>query len=355
MTKNTDMTTTGGDISPETLDLLISTGDIGKLNPTQRIAYYRARCERAGLDPTAQPFEYLTLQGKTILYAKKGATDQLASVHKIRTSILSQSTEGGVRVVTVRAEAADGRATEEVGVANVEGLKGDNLGNAMMKAVTKAKRRAILSLCGLGMMDETEVETVKADPVTGEVKRALPATPPAKPQAARTVDTTASAPPKPASRPAPSQEPRKEAPQDDGINPLAPPEQGPDGWVFQGVPISDKIAKGFESYWGKYAAVKDDSKMKDLVGYTWAQLAEGSPGGKRERALRYVVARARDEWIGQGRMPIEWSQKAAWTLNVMFARHTQADPEDPIFGGRDSDPPLDSATLFNGKDDETPF
>jgi len=353
MTK--ELTTTGGDLSPETLDVLISTGDIGRLNPSQRIAYYRARCERAGLDPTAQPFEYLTLQGKTILYAKKGATDQLASKHGIRTTILSQATESGVRVVTVRAEAGDGRVTEEVGVANVEGLKGDNLGNAMMKAVTKAKRRAILSLCGLGMMDETEVESLpRADPQTGEVKR-QPPPPPTKPQAARTVDTTAVVPPKPPSRPAPSQEPRKEAPQDDGIDPQAVPEQGQDGWVYQGLPISDKIAKGFDSYWGKYPAVKDDSKMKDLVGYTWQQLTEGSPGGKRERALRFVVARARDEWIGQGKMPIEWSMKAAWTLNVMYQRHASDDMAAANGLGRRDEEPMPSGTLFNGEPDETPF
>jgi hypothetical protein len=30
----------------------------------------------------------------------------------------------------------------------------------MMKAVTKAKRRVTLSICGLGMLDETEVDSV---------------------------------------------------------------------------------------------------------------------------------------------------------------------------------------------------
>ena len=35
-----------------------------------------------------------------------------------------------------------------------------NFGNALMKAVTKAKRRVTLSICGLGMLDETEVETI---------------------------------------------------------------------------------------------------------------------------------------------------------------------------------------------------
>jgi hypothetical protein len=42
----------------------------------------------------------------------------------------------------------------------VKGLSGEALANALMKAETKAKRRATLSICGLGMLDETEVEDV---------------------------------------------------------------------------------------------------------------------------------------------------------------------------------------------------
>jgi hypothetical protein len=40
------------------------------------------------------------------------------------------------------------------------GLKGDALANALMKAETKSKRRVTLSICGLGMLDETEVDTI---------------------------------------------------------------------------------------------------------------------------------------------------------------------------------------------------
>jgi hypothetical protein len=38
-------------------------------------------------------------------------------------------------------------------------MRGD-FGNVVMKAVTKSKRRVTLSLCGLGMLDESEVETI---------------------------------------------------------------------------------------------------------------------------------------------------------------------------------------------------
>jgi hypothetical protein len=42
----------------------------------------------------------------------------------------------------------------------IKGLQGDALANALMKAETKSKRRVTLSICGLGMLDETEMETI---------------------------------------------------------------------------------------------------------------------------------------------------------------------------------------------------
>jgi hypothetical protein len=148
------------ELSGETMLLVMAGGDCSRLSAEQKMAYYNMRCEAAGLDPRAQPFEFVKLQGKEVLYAKAAATSQLASNNHVVCSILSQVTDSGIRVVTVRATAKDGRQTEEIGAVPVENLKAEQLCNAMMKAITKAKRRAILSLCGLGMMDETELDTV---------------------------------------------------------------------------------------------------------------------------------------------------------------------------------------------------
>lgn len=148
------------DLEGSTLVALITSGDMSGLDNGKKVAYYKARCEAAGLDPRTAPFQFIRLQGKEILYATKGATDQLCKVHRISVDVLEQKTEGDLRVVLVRAKTGDGRHTDELGVVPVAGLKGGELANALMKALTKAKRRAILSLCGLGMMDETELETV---------------------------------------------------------------------------------------------------------------------------------------------------------------------------------------------------
>lgn len=139
---------------------VVTSGDTSRLSKEQKAQYYKARCDAAGLDARTAPFQFITLQGREVLYALKGATDQLASKHGIRLEICSQSTDAGIRTVVVRAIARDGRQTDEIGCVSVGGLGGDALCNAYMKAVTKAKRRAVLSLCGLGMLDETEIETI---------------------------------------------------------------------------------------------------------------------------------------------------------------------------------------------------
>lgn len=178
---------------PATLDdqallRLVTDGDCARLSPAQQLAYYRARCQAAGLDERTAPFQLIRLNGKLVLYATKTATDQLAAQHGIVCEVLDQRTEDGIRVVTVRARAKDGRQTDDLGAVPIAGLKGEAAANAMMKCLTKAKRRAILSLCGLGMIDETELETV---PHTAVAQQPSVALQPVQEKAAESVADTA--------------------------------------------------------------------------------------------------------------------------------------------------------------------
>lgn len=146
--------------SPSAIEAVIALGDLSKLTAEQRSAYYGRVCESLSLNPLTRPFEYLTLQGKLILYARKDATDQLRNLRKVSLTIAGREVVEGLYVVTARATLPDGRTDEEIGAVNIKGLQGDALANAMMKASTKAKRRVTLSICGLGMLDETETETI---------------------------------------------------------------------------------------------------------------------------------------------------------------------------------------------------
>src|SRR5678815_2960423 len=143
----------------EEIERVLVQGDIGKLTPDQRMDYYRNMCASLGLNPMTRPFEYLTLQGKTLLYAKKDATDQLRKIHGVSINIVSRETIDGVYVVTARATDAKGRQDESLGALPLPGSPVERA-NAIMKCETKAKRRVTLSICGLGMLDETELETI---------------------------------------------------------------------------------------------------------------------------------------------------------------------------------------------------
>lgn len=160
------------------LEKVVVGGDLGKLSPAERMNYYKSVCESVGLNPLTRPFDYLVLQGKTTLYARKDATDQLRSLKQVSVQITGRERVEDVYVVTARATTTDGRTDESTGAVTIGSLKGDALANALMKAETKAKRRVTLSICGLGWLDETEIETipgaatVAADADTGEVDEA---------------------------------------------------------------------------------------------------------------------------------------------------------------------------------------
>lgn len=139
------------------LSSLVMNGDIGQLTPEQKVTYYKQVCDKLGLDPMAQPFRILKLHGREILYCHRGGAQQLNKMHSVSHEIKARETVNGCYVVTAQASTPDNRKTESIGAVPIHNLKGEALCNAMMKAETKAKRRATLDLLGLGMPDETEL------------------------------------------------------------------------------------------------------------------------------------------------------------------------------------------------------
>lgn len=136
-------------------------GDLSKLTPPERLEFYRMRCEVAGLDPRASPFQYVRLSGKLVLYPGRAASDQLTGARGVSVDVLSEQVmPGSIFYVKSRARDGSGRTVDDVGAVSIEGLKGDLLANAMKKAVTQSKRRSVLSFCGLAMPDETEVDQI---------------------------------------------------------------------------------------------------------------------------------------------------------------------------------------------------
>ena len=161
-------------------------GDLAQLTPQQRMAYYSRVCESLGINPYTQPFQYIRLNNKLVLYATRTAADQLRKRNGVSLDAPDIQFADGLVIVTVTGRAADGRTDTEIGAVPLGNLQGEARANAIMKAVTKAKRRLTLSICGLGWLDETEVETIRdARPVTvtddGEIVDEPPAPSPSRP------------------------------------------------------------------------------------------------------------------------------------------------------------------------------
>jgi len=150
------------------IERVVIGGDLTPLNPEQRIRYYNAICSSMGLNPLTGPFSYIVLNGKLQLYAKKDCTEQLRKIHGVSITRIDPKQIGDLLVVVADAKDREDRVDSSTGAVNVAGLKGEALANAMMKAETKSKRRVTLSICGLGMLDETEVDTLKQQGVASE-------------------------------------------------------------------------------------------------------------------------------------------------------------------------------------------
>jgi hypothetical protein len=142
------------------VEQVVMKGDLTSLTPAERLQYYREVCSSVGINPLTKPFDYLVLNGKMVLYANRSCAEQLRKVNGVGITKLEKDWHDDIYIVTAYAKDGSGREDAGTGAVACGNLKGEALANALMKAETKAKRRVTLSICGLGMLDETEVETI---------------------------------------------------------------------------------------------------------------------------------------------------------------------------------------------------
>ena len=148
------------------IESVVVKGDISALSPAELTAYYARMCQSLGLTAATQPFALLKLNGKLVMYPTRGATDQLAAIHKLTREIIDGPKVidlAGTKMIYAVCRATHPNGRFETAVATVP--LNDPL-NGLMKAETKAKRRATLSILGLGMLDESELDTIPASAKT---------------------------------------------------------------------------------------------------------------------------------------------------------------------------------------------
>lgn len=153
-------------------------GNIANLEKSEQTLYVKGLCSSLGLNPLTNPIEFLNLNRKLVPYVKKDGTDQLRKIYNVSITKLEEREVNGCLVVKAYAMLPNGRTDSSTGAVSIGNLRGDALCNAIMKAETKAKRRATLSICGLGFLDESETETIpnakKHDLTEEEPKKEAP-------------------------------------------------------------------------------------------------------------------------------------------------------------------------------------
>lgn len=147
--------------SMSAIEAVLAKGDLSKLTDEQRVDYLLKVCDALGISPLTQPLRFLTMEGKLVLYATKDCTEQLRKLHGVSVTDIATQRVDDIYVVLAKVQDKTGRTDASTGAVGVGTLKGNALANAIMKAETKAKRRATLSICGLGVLDETEIETIR--------------------------------------------------------------------------------------------------------------------------------------------------------------------------------------------------
>jgi hypothetical protein len=157
------MTTQELDLVQATSAIVEAGGDWAKVSPAIRVALYRQICEEHGMNPLVRPIDLLKDKGgKLIPYVNKSGTAQIVDRREVSIEIRKRCSEkdGEWLLLTVEARASlpSGRFNDELGVVEVgPDATANDLSNAWMKARTKAGRRAVLGLVGLGLLDESEV------------------------------------------------------------------------------------------------------------------------------------------------------------------------------------------------------
>ena len=136
-------------------------GDLSALTTEERQKYYIFMAKKFGLDPETKPFDYLLLDGRLVLYATRNCTDQLRLKNSITTKSIQINFHDNIVYAIVCIQDKNGREEYGVGSEMLEANDRLTKSDKIMMAETKAKRRATISMLALGMLDETEITSIK--------------------------------------------------------------------------------------------------------------------------------------------------------------------------------------------------
>ena len=149
------------------VEKVILNRDLRSLTEIERVQYNFALCRSLKLNPLTNPIDYLTNDGKMTPYINAVGVAQLRAIHGISTKITSRKTDKDFIYVSAIATEKNGRFEESTAIVALtdrynKPLSGQRRADMMMKAETKAKRRATLALVGIPWADGQNIQTSKA-------------------------------------------------------------------------------------------------------------------------------------------------------------------------------------------------
>lgn len=162
-------------LESEVMAQVVLAGNIDGLSAPQRVDYYRKFCEHLGLNPLTQPFTIITTKNGLQLYPNKSCTEQLKKKHGVQILDRKETKEEDMVTVTLAGRTRTGEVDSATGAVWWKGLVGQDRANALMKAETKARRRLVLALCGLGMYDDDEYVEYETAPDLPKLREPMPA------------------------------------------------------------------------------------------------------------------------------------------------------------------------------------
>jgi hypothetical protein len=151
------------------IEKAILKNDLSALTEIERVQYNLAACRSLGLNPVTRPFDYITQDGKMSLYLNAVGVAQLRAMYGISTKVKERSHDNEFIYCTAVAWDSSKRSEESTAILAItdrygKPLVGQAKANLIMKAETKAKRRATLALCGIPWGDSGEVKSSVNDP-----------------------------------------------------------------------------------------------------------------------------------------------------------------------------------------------
>ena len=163
------------DMLPEGHDEMLSqiflSGNLANLTQKQKWEYTASICQRIGVDPYTRPFRllYNKRTQEEVLYATASCTDQLIRLHNISFKLSDPIIDEKRATVMFSCTAIlpSGRNGNDFALIpldyysapkTLEWLRGEDYCNAIMKCATKAVRRTVLKVVGLGIMSESDAE-----------------------------------------------------------------------------------------------------------------------------------------------------------------------------------------------------